>query len=123
MKLPDLDHDEFIPLPPKIGRLGVYSGVTVMGDGSALLILDASGLARAVGVEKPDVFRVEAEEEPDITPPAPVVLFRTLDGRMMATQAALDVHGGAGGSPPGSPALREGVRSACPRSWARRSGS
>lgn len=77
------------PLPPKIGRLGVYSGVTVMGDGSALLILDASGLARAVGVEKPDVFRVEAEGEPDVAPPPPVVLFRTLDGRMMATQAAL----------------------------------
>lgn len=77
------------PLPPKIGRLGMYSGVTVMGDGSALLILDASGLARAIGVEKAELFRVETREEEEAAAPAPIVLFRTIEGRVMATQAAL----------------------------------
>lgn len=77
------------PLPPKIGRLGMYSGVTIMGDGSAMLILDASGLARAVGVEKADLFRVEHPEAAEAAPPAPIVVFRTLDQRAMATPAAL----------------------------------
>lgn len=76
------------PLPPKIGRIGMYSGVTLMGDGSALLILDASGLARAIGVGKADAFRLEAPAAEDDAAPAPIVLFRTLDGRSMATPAA-----------------------------------
>lgn len=77
------------PLPPKIGRMGMYSGVTIMGDGSALLILDASGLARAIGVEKAELFQVEHPDWAETPAPAPIVVFRTLDGRTMATQAAL----------------------------------
>lgn len=77
------------PLPPKIARIGMYSGVTIMGDGSALLILDASGLAQSIGVEKADAFSVEAPDADGLAPPAPVVVFRTLDGRVMATPASM----------------------------------
>jgi two-component system chemotaxis sensor kinase CheA len=77
------------PLPAKLARIGMYSGVTVLGDGAALLILDASGLARSFGIEKSDGLRAFEGPAPALARPGCVVLFRCGDRRLRAAPAAL----------------------------------
>lgn len=47
------DTEEIVvkPLAPGLAALGLYSGATILGDGSVALILDASGLARSAGLD------------------------------------------------------------------------
>jgi two-component system chemotaxis sensor kinase CheA len=78
------------PLPAKFARAGMFSGVTVMGDGAALLILDATGLARALGIAKSDGFQALEPPAPAAEPRrAPIVLFRAGGPRLRAVSAAL----------------------------------
>ncbi len=77
------------PLPARLARLGLFSGNTILGDGSVMLILDAAGLAGLLGIEKQDSLRIAAPPAVAPTPPAPVVLFRIGRAAMQALPATL----------------------------------
>jgi two-component system chemotaxis sensor kinase CheA len=46
------DTEEIVvkPVPPILRSIGVFSGNTILGDGSVIMILDPNGIARATGV-------------------------------------------------------------------------
>jgi two-component system chemotaxis sensor kinase CheA len=46
------DTEEIVvkPVPPILRAIGVFSGNTILGDGSVIMILDPNGIARATGV-------------------------------------------------------------------------
>ena len=49
------DTEEIVvkPVPPILRHIGVFSGNTILGDGSVIMILDPNGIARATGVTAP----------------------------------------------------------------------
>jgi len=65
------------PLPSQLGDLTLFSGGTILGDGSVVLVLDPAGLGAALGLPKSDGARVTPQLEA-WTPPSPakVILFR-----------------------------------------------
>jgi two-component system chemotaxis sensor kinase CheA len=77
------------PLPAKLARIGMFSGNTILGDGSIMLILDAAGLARALGVAKVETFRVASAPQAASDPNAPIVLFRIGEGAVKALPISL----------------------------------
>ncbi len=48
------DTEEIVvkPVPPILRHVGMFSGNTILGDGSVIMILDPNGIARATGVAK-----------------------------------------------------------------------
>ncbi|MBV9704927.1 MAG: chemotaxis protein CheW [Methylobacteriaceae bacterium] len=67
------------PLPQVLAGLPLYSGNTILGDGSVALILDPTGLARAVGLQGAELQRAAAmpsEEQEIVQAESRVVLFR-----------------------------------------------
>ncbi|MBL8587819.1 MAG: chemotaxis protein CheA, partial [Methylobacteriaceae bacterium] len=77
------------PLPTRLARIGMYAGNTILGDGSVMLILDAAGLAAALGIERQDTFRIASRSaEADAEPATPVVLFRRSGGPLQALPAS-----------------------------------
>jgi two-component system chemotaxis sensor kinase CheA len=85
-----LDAQEIVvkPLDKRIGRIPVFFGSTVMGDGRAALIVDAAGLAqtaRVVSDTKEDVDRRDEAEAPaSERRTRPVLLMRGADdGRLV----------------------------------------
>lgn len=77
------------PLPVQLKKIGVFSGNTILGDGSVMLILDAAGLAGRLGIAREDAFRIaEPRIEPTETP-GPVVLYRIGGGVTQALPATL----------------------------------
>jgi two-component system chemotaxis sensor kinase CheA len=52
------------PMHSAVKSLGIYSGVTIMGDGKSALILDVEGIARHAGLMVDSLFG-KAEEETD----------------------------------------------------------
>ncbi len=49
-KLHDTEEIVVKPVPPILRHIGVFSGNTILGDGSVIMILDPNGIARATGV-------------------------------------------------------------------------
>ncbi len=52
------------PLPSPLRNLSLYSGVAALGDGSAVMVLDPAGLARALGVSASNAVRVGVAARP-----------------------------------------------------------
>ena len=77
------------PLPPRLARLGLFSGNTILGDGTVMLILDGAGLAGLIGIERQESLRIAAPPAPEPATPAPVVLFRIGAGTTQALPATL----------------------------------
>ena len=70
------------PLHPFLGDPPIYSGATVLGDGSVALILDAQGIARHAGLQPLDA-RGGSVHDGDSTPTQRLLLFRCgLDEQM-----------------------------------------
>ena len=57
------DTEEIVvkPVPPILRHIGVFSGNTILGDGSVIMILDPNGIARATGVTTAGAATGEAE--------------------------------------------------------------
>lgn len=57
------DTEEIVvkPVPPILRHIGVFSGNTILGDGSVIMILDPNGIARATGVTAPGTATSTAE--------------------------------------------------------------
>ncbi len=79
------------PLGTSLAHLAVYSGQTILGDGSVVLILDSGGIAEALGLERATDYR-QARREPPSAPRSArtrVVLLRAGDGARKALPLSL----------------------------------
>ncbi|HMG46049.1 MAG TPA: chemotaxis protein CheA [Allosphingosinicella sp.] len=89
------DHEELVvkPAAPAVMAAGLYAGTTLADDGSPILLLDPSGIAKRAGIDfaeseldralHADVAEAEMARETSL------LLFRTLDGGRRAVPVAL----------------------------------
>ncbi len=76
------DTEEIVvkPVAPILRHITVFSGTTILGDGSVIMILDPNGIARASGIRVGgEVLRdvsEEEEEKADARPRTAMLLFR-----------------------------------------------
>lgn len=79
------------PLGSQLSHLRVYSGQTILGDGAVVLILDTSGIAEELGLERSSHYRpVETTKSCEPTRrPARVVLLRAGPGVCKALPLSL----------------------------------
>ena len=89
------DHEELVvkPAAPAVMAAGLYAGTTLADDGSPILLLDPSGIAKRAGIDfaeseidralHADAAEAEAARETSL------LLFRTLDGARRAVPVAL----------------------------------
>ncbi len=68
------------PLSASLSHLGRFSGHTILGDGSVVLILDPSGLAQALNVEKAAETPLSAQEAEQLGNAALLLKFRAGPG-------------------------------------------
>lgn len=68
------------PLSASISHLKVFSGHTILGDGSVVLILDPAGIAANLGIEKSADKKREAHREAGNQDRRRLVMFRAGDG-------------------------------------------
>ena len=79
------------PLGPSLAHLTTFSGNTILGDGSVVLILDPTGLARAFGVQGVNDFNVAQAPPPFVLPSEPrrLILFRAGEGALKVVPLSL----------------------------------
>jgi len=88
------DHEELVvkPAAPAVMAAGLYAGTTLADDGSPILLLDPSGVAKVAGLGSEENDRA-ALLAPAATAEAAretsLLLFRTLDGARRAVPVAL----------------------------------
>lgn len=74
-KLRDCQEIVVKALPSYLKSSGFYSGATIMGDGSVAMILDASGIAKAAGLQFGDVDKVQRHMQETLTETQRLLLF------------------------------------------------
>lgn len=84
-----LDHQELVvkPLSRAVLNAGLYSGSSLLDDGSPLLMLDAAAIARAGGLDFTLAGNSEAEDKTEATgdkASLPIMLFAGLDRKLRA---------------------------------------
>ncbi|HEX7710889.1 MAG TPA: chemotaxis protein CheA [Sphingomonadaceae bacterium] len=85
-----IDHEELVvkPVAPALMKTGFYVGTTQLDDGSPILMLDISGIAREAGlireVERVSPARREDDAEVATANLVPALLFVGFDGRRRA---------------------------------------
>ena len=79
------------PLGPSLAHLTTFSGNTILGDGSVVLILDPLGLARALGVQGVNEFSVAQAPPAFVLPSEPrrLILFRSARGALKVVPLSL----------------------------------
>jgi two-component system chemotaxis sensor kinase CheA len=77
-----LDVQEIVvkPLNPSLAHLKIFTGQTILGDGSVVLILDPSGIAQELGLESGEKKREPAKEAFSSEERTRLVLFRAGTG-------------------------------------------
>lgn len=69
------------PLNPSLAHLKIFTGQTILGDGSVVLILDPSGVGTRLGIEKSGEKKLEAAKDVQAGPESTrLVLFRAGEG-------------------------------------------
>ena len=82
-----LDVQEIVvkPLSASLAHLRVFSGRTILGDGSVVLILDSGGIATRIGIENAgDKKRDAAKRGSNENRPSRLILFRAGPGSLKA---------------------------------------
>ena len=89
------DHEELVvkPAAPAVMAAGLYAGTTLADDGSPILLLDPSGIAKRAGINlaESDLHPVlrEANEEAEAERETSLLLFRSLAGGRRAVPVML----------------------------------
>ena len=88
------DTEEIVvkPVAPMLRQLTVFSGNTILGDGSVIMILDPAGIARAAGIGAGEDHRREPASASEGTVSGEreaMLLFRAGDTRPMAVPLSL----------------------------------
>jgi len=89
------DHEELVvkPAAPAVMAAGLYAGTTLADDGSPILLLDPSGLAKRAGIDfaESEIDRALHADaaEGEAAPETSLLLFRTLDGARRAVAVAV----------------------------------
>jgi two-component system chemotaxis sensor kinase CheA len=78
------------PLGASLSHLNTFSGQTILGDGSVVLILDPTGLAAGLGLSQVNEYKIIATtDQPDLTTNTRLVLFRAGSGAVKAIPLSL----------------------------------
>lgn len=79
------------PLGPSLSKLTTFSGNTILGDGSVVLILDPPGLAKMIGLDNSNEFSVAPSQAPFVLPVEPMrlVVFRVGPGALKAAPLSI----------------------------------
>ncbi len=79
------------PLGQSLAGLTTFSGNTILGDGSVVLILDPPGLARTLGLDNPNEFSVAPARPAFTTPREPMrlIVFRAGPGALKAAPLSI----------------------------------
>ncbi len=88
------DTEEIVvkPVAPILRHVTMFSGNTILGDGSVIMILDPNGIARASGVgagSESKLLRSNLTETPTSAQKTAMLLFRAGDNRRMAVPLGL----------------------------------
>jgi two-component system chemotaxis sensor kinase CheA len=89
------DHEELVvkPAAPAVMAAGLYAGTTLADDGSPILLLDPSGIAKRAGIDfaESDLDRALHADaaEAEMARETSLLLFRALDGARRAVPVAL----------------------------------
>ncbi len=89
------DHEELVvkPAAPAVMAAGLYAGTTLADDGSPILLLDPSGIAKVAGLtfSESEIDRAlqRVAPEAEIARETSMLLFRTLGGARRAVPVAL----------------------------------
>lgn len=87
------DTEEIVvkPVSPMLRHLSVFSGNTILGDGSVVLILDPNGLAEASGVTvtKRDMREVETTQDAESSQKIDLLLFKAGSDNLKAVPLSL----------------------------------
>ncbi|TMJ18777.1 MAG: chemotaxis protein CheA [Alphaproteobacteria bacterium] len=89
------DHEELVvkPAAPAVMVAGLYAGTTLADDGSPILLLDPSGVAKRAGVDftESEINRalLAATAEAETVRETSLLLFRTLEGARRAVPVSL----------------------------------
>lgn len=79
------------PLCSNLAQLDIYSGNTILGDGTVILILNPAGIAREMGLDAKRQYQVETKQS-DAVPPVnatKLIFFRAGEGAMKAVPLSL----------------------------------
>jgi two-component system chemotaxis sensor kinase CheA len=87
-KVADVQEVVVKPLSASLAHLKVFTGHTILGDGSVVLILDPGGLAMSIGIEKSGDKR-EAKKDLAAADKTRLVMFRAGHGVMKVLPVAL----------------------------------
>lgn len=68
------------PLSASLSHLKIFSGHTILGDGSVVLILDPAGIGLGIGIDKAEKQREAIKEGPGTADSTRLVLFRAGPG-------------------------------------------
>jgi two-component system chemotaxis sensor kinase CheA len=79
------------PLGLSLTGLTTFSGNTILGDGSVVLILDPPGLAKTLGLDNANEFRVAPSQPPFVLPNEPMrlIVFRAGPGALKAAPLSI----------------------------------
>jgi two-component system, chemotaxis family, sensor kinase CheA len=84
------------PMSSKLRHIGMFSGNTILGDGSVIMIIDPNGVADAVGssasMTAEDSAKAEAEHYAESRSRVPLLLFRAGSPQLKAVPLSLVVR-------------------------------
>jgi two-component system chemotaxis sensor kinase CheA len=86
------DTEEIVvkPLAPILRSVSAFSGNTILGDGSVVMILDLNGIAAMLGSNHDAAERRQSTTDPDAADErVPLLLFEAAEGQRMAVPLAL----------------------------------
>jgi two-component system, chemotaxis family, sensor kinase CheA len=77
------------PMSTKLRHIPTFSGTTILGDGSVIMIVDPNGIAQAIGTAAAQLPSAEAEIRDPADQPVPLLVFRAGSAGLKAVPLSL----------------------------------